>query len=257
MRRWLRPAAAVGSAALLASGCGLLLGLHAEFLVVAGIFLVVGAWLVVATLRAVRHARMALTLARLSGVGELAGMPVRALPGVGPMVAGLVRPHVYCDREVSAMLGPAEQRAVLLHEVCHQRRRDPLRLVAYETLEYLFSWIPVVRRHVDEARARLEIRADQYALDNGASRAHLAGALLALSELGPAPAVGFSTHADRRVAALLGDLPPEKPPAKRWRWAAVPLVTVLLLGSCVPLGPAVHDEWVVAARCLAAACGGE
>ena len=217
--------------------------------------LTIGAALTSLTLfHALLHRRLTRSLAARATPGSLGGEAVNHVSGVGPMVAGLLRPQVYCDATITTHLGPDEQRAVLLHERCHQQRRDPVRLLLLRALQTVFGWVPGVPGRIDDARARLEIRADRYALRNGATRPHLAAALLRLGAVTPHGVPAFGTVTEQRLQALLDD----RPPTRSWRVpAAVFAAGVVAASACVPLLPASapHDEIMLAARCLFGACG--
>lgn len=239
---------------MLTGGCGVLFGLHLEVVLVA-MALTVGAALTSLTLlHAVRHRGLTRSLADRATPGSLGGEAVNHVSGVGPMVAGLLRPQVYCDARIAARLGPDEQRAVLLHERCHQQRRDPIRLLLLGAVETVFGWIPAVRGRIDDARANLEIRADRYALRNGATRPHVAAALLRLGDITPHGVAAFGTVTEQRLQALLDD----RSPTRSWR-APLSLAAagVVAASACLPLLPASapHDEIMLAARCLLGACG--
>lgn len=246
--------ATLAAVIVLAGGCGFLLGIHIETIVLSIAAVLATTLVVAAGVRAVGHARLSRRLFNLSHTGTLAGTPVRTAPGIETMVAGLIRPTVYCGDEVPTRLTHGEQRAVLLHEHCHQRRRDPARLVILDTVEQVLGRIPAIRRHVTDARAHMEIRADRYALAHGATRAELAGALVALSATPVMVGAGFATVTQQRLAALLD----EPPPRRRQPGAALiglVLVVVVTLASCAPALSDSHGELAVAARCLAGACG--
>ena len=149
------------------------------------------------------------------------------------MVAGLLRPEVYCGEDVHALLSPREQRAVLLHERCHQRRRDPVRLVLLDAVDQTLGWLPMVRRWTIDQRARIEIRADQHALRGGATRQEIAAALLRLGSSGLAPGAGFAGVTQRRLEALLAD---ESPISHRssMRTLVLPTVGELDRGTYLP-----------------------
>lgn len=256
MRRWRGAAASVVAVLILVAGaCGVLLGVHIEAVAMPAAALGAGVLTAVTLTRAVRHARLARMLALTSWPGLLAGEPVRTVPGLGPMVAGLLRPQVYCGDDIPARLSPREQQAVLLHERYHQQRRDPVRLVFFEATHRCLGWIPAVQRWVNDARARLEIRADAYALARGASRPDLARALLTLADAAPPAGAGFATVTEQRLAALLGDQPPRRRHPFRSGLLGLALVA-LMAAACTPLSAASHPELSFAARCLAGACGG-
>jgi hypothetical protein len=187
---------------------------------VAGMALLLGTVLVVAILaEARRHHRLCRGLTALSRPASLAGQPVRLLPGlVAPVVAGLTRPHIFCPTDLPDRLDEDELVAVVLHERHHQLERAPARLLVLAALTPLVRRMPIGRAWLEAQRARVEIAADRYALQAGASRLALAGALVKLSpRAGASWAPGFAVAADLRIAALLEEK------ANVWDQAAPPL----------------------------------
>jgi hypothetical protein len=165
-------------------------------------------YLVLLARRLLDHSRFVRSLRRLTFVGVLSGVPVLYLDGAAPFVAGIVRPHVYCDPELVRRLTVPQRRAVALHERYHLQRRDPLRLELSSALRPLARLLPGLGARLDAYEVRCEIAADRFALRNGATRADVAGALLAMLEddrLRRAPA--FVSAADTRLRALTGDAP--------------------------------------------------
>lgn len=153
-----------------------------------------------------RHRRFLRSLDQLASEGELGGVPVRWVPGVAPFVAGILRPRIYCDPQIRSRLTSGQQRAVVLHERYHQRRRDPLRLLLGGALRPLGQVSRRIAAHLDARDVAREIAADRYAIRNGASRSDVAGALVAILAIdGVAMAPGFATALEARVDALLRD----------------------------------------------------
>ncbi|CAN5552810.1 hypothetical protein BH23ACT6_BH23ACT6_28140 [soil metagenome] len=169
--------------------------------------LLVAAAVTALTMSAWRHDRLARTLRAHSQPGEIHGIPVQWFPlshHVG--VAGLRRPAIFCDPTLADRLSNDELHAVLLHERCHQQHRDPLQLVGLNAAVPLLRVFAAGRRWLEHRRSHLEIRADRYALEHGASRSMLARALLKLDDSGASLApttAGFALATNLRLAALL------------------------------------------------------
>jgi beta-lactamase regulating signal transducer with metallopeptidase domain len=156
--------------------------------------------------RLFEHGRFVRSLRRLAFDGELGGVPVKYVNGVAPFVAGIVRPRMYCDPELVHTLTVRQQRAVALHERYHLQRRDPLRLQLSTALRPLVILLPRLHDRLDAHQVRYEVAADRFALRHGATRADLAGALLAMLEDGRLHlAPGFISAAEIRLRALTGD----------------------------------------------------
>lgn len=154
-----------------------------------------------------RHQQLTKGIARLSHPATLVGQPVEIVPGLAaPLVAGLWRPRIFCGDDLRARLDDDELRAVVLHEQHHQRDHAPLRLLFLSSLAPAVTRTMAGRGWLERERARVEIEADAYALARGTSRPILASALSKLSSVpGLATAPGFSTAADLRIRALLGE----------------------------------------------------
>lgn len=160
-----------------------------------------------------RHRRLALRLRSGSMPGTHAGVGLRWRPfRSGAAVAGLRRPVIYCDPRLEDDLTDRELSAVVLHERCHQLRRDTLRLLSLAAVEPLVSLTAVGRAWTQRQRAALEIRADRFALRHGADRADLAGAVLKLGDAAPAgTAAGFASAVELRLQALVDPYEEELP----------------------------------------------
>lgn len=146
--------------------------------------------------------------------------------------AGLLRPTVVVGRDVVERLAAGPLAAILAHEACHARMRDPLRQVLHEATARGLWFAPVVRAAAAHRRLALELRADAAALA-WAGRRSLLVALLAIS---PAPAEAPGIAA---ASALLGPRldalgPGPRRPPSRWSAPARTLV-VSALGVMVSL----------------------
>jgi hypothetical protein len=180
-------------------------GVSHPVLAIGSLAIVVG--LVAIAREAWRHQRLAASIARLSTPTVIDGRPVGLVPGLGAaVVAGLQRPRIYCADDLPQRLDADELRAVILHEHHHQLERGPARLVLIGALAPFFGRLEAGRAWMERERARLEIAADAYALESGASRPALASAHVKhASTPGMVAAPGFANAADLRVRALLGE----------------------------------------------------
>lgn len=189
-----------------------------------GIFIAMWLW------EARRHQRLAAEMGRLAYQGALVGQPVHFVRGLsGPLVAGLWAPRIFCGDDLDGRLDQDELWAVMLHERHHVRDRAPLRLVGLAALAPVVGCTSAGRAWLERERARIEIAADRHALAEGVSRPAIASALLKLGARASASAPGFTTAADLRIQALLGE-PIGLHPDRRVRWTAA---AVLLLAACL------------------------
>lgn len=202
--------------------------------------------------QSLQHRRLAQALRRASIRGTCHDIPVRwhsTLPGAA--VAGLRSPEIFCHTDLTRRLGPAELEAVVLHERCHQLRRDPLRLLALSAAALPARLFPGGRQWLETQRAQLEIRADRYALAHGATRPALARALLALEPSAMAGTAAFTNATDLRLHALIHPDQATPPPGTTRKLL---IVALAVLGTC-GLGIA-HHAWPVISGigCLWSGC---
>ncbi len=177
---------------------------------------------------AFRHARLARALEFGSVPGTHAGVLVRWRRfRSGAVVAGVRRPSIYCDPDLRCSLSTEELRAVVLHERCHQLRRDPVRLLVLAALEPFLRLVRPGRVWLEWRRARLEIDADRFALRHGVRRADLARAILRLGAKEPAlNSAGFASAVELRLKALVGDIHDSSTNGRRWPAATIAAVTL-------------------------------
>jgi len=128
-------------------------------------------------------------LARLpaSDRRTIGGHPVTVVGGTQPRAfcAGLLRPRVCVTEVALARLAPDELRAVVEHEVCHARRRDPLRLAVAQVVADGFGFLAPLRRLPASQAAVADLAADAAAVAALSSRQPLAAAMVRLREPTP------------------------------------------------------------------------
>lgn len=151
--------------------------------------------------------------------------------------AGTWRPTIFVGRNLVARLGEKELLAMLWHEACHARRRDPLRRAAYRSAADVLMPVSLVRWWTERRLDRSELQADGMAL-HGAGRNALAGALWATqSPDSPQWAAGLGDAGPWRVAPLLGDQPSRQwPPRALWISWALGILFVIVVGACAAAG---------------------
>src|SRR5262249_41657265 len=62
-----------------------------------------------------------------------------------PAVVGIFRPVLLLPEGIAARMTPEQLNAILIHELCHVRRRDNLATAIYMIVESLFWFYPLVR----------------------------------------------------------------------------------------------------------------
>jgi Zn-dependent protease with chaperone function len=126
---------------------------------------------------------------------RLARLPVRARQTIGrhevtvvagtqprAFCTGLLRPRVCVTEVALARLAPAELRAVVEHEACHARRRDPLRLAVAQVAADGFGFLAPLRRLPASQAAVADLAADTAAVAALGTAQPLAAAMLRLRE---------------------------------------------------------------------------
>lgn len=174
-----------------------------------------------------RSTALARAASAASREAHVAGLACRVIEDsrCRAFAAGSVRPTVYVTTGAIDSLDERELRAVLLHEAHHARTRAPLRAALVDAWLALARPVPPFRRRLIARLAAIEIAADSYAIQMGATRRQLASALV---KFAPASTgVNYSGQADARVSALLGS-PGSQIPARPVEW--IPLLIVLALG---------------------------
>lgn len=175
-----------------------------------------------------------------------AGVPtasIRVVTSLTPnpaFTAGWLRPCVYVQSDLAALLSIPELAAVLTHEAAHVARRDPLRLSALRFLVRWLFWVPVLSRLADDVADEIEIAADDHAA--GHDPLTLASAILRVAQWPSADVralgiVGFFHHdiLDRRVLRLAGEEGTIRSRATRRSWAiaSVAILLVWVSGAIV------------------------
>jgi beta-lactamase regulating signal transducer with metallopeptidase domain len=157
----------------------------------------------------------------LPNVRIMLGRPVNPA-----FTAGLIWPAIYMSEVILQKLSEKEIEAVLLHEIHHLRRRDPLRTLMAGLIADMLFWIPLARNAVTALVARMEFAADDAARRIGDTV--VAAAILKLADASAATAATASFSGgnlvERRVERLLGGDDAECEPLPRKR--------TLMLSAC-------------------------
>lgn len=160
----------------------------------------------------------------------------------GPSTCGLLRPLVLLPRSLPSR-PPAEQQAVLLHELLHARRADWLALVVEEALAALVFFHPAVHWLVGRLRLAREQCVDAEVVRRLGDRHGYLDSLLAVARASAraraVPAATFLTesHLRERVNLLLKEVSMSRPRALAHATVAAAVLAVALAWTvaAVPL----------------------
>ena len=136
---------------------------------------------------------------------------------------GLRRPRILLSTGLLDALSQPELAAVLAHERCHLRGRDPRRLLLTRMLSAYACYLPSAAHAANRAALRLELAADRAALAH-ADRTSVAAALLKLADtsthrsvLATSPAMSRRGR-DGWLRARIEQLEGEQPRRRVRRW---------------------------------------
>src|SRR2546421_349725 len=173
-------------------------------------------WLLTGAALAVRQLpRVGILPRELSLASSRTGLDhVSCLAGDTPIAfcAGALRPRVLVSDGLVQQLGSEELEVVLLHELEHARRLEPLVRSALQAAAEVFFYVPLVRWWAERQIESSELRADRVAIER-LGRRPVAAALWALG--GGATVLGtaaFACVTEMRVAQVLGDPLPRRAP---------------------------------------------
>jgi hypothetical protein len=175
----------------------------------------------------------------VAGIGQA---PVTCIKAETPTAfcAGAFRPMVYVSNELVHRLARSELSAVLLHELDHARRREPLRRLLAASLAEVAFYLPLLVWWARRRAELAELRADRAALEVETPSA-LAGAMLVAGATPSEGVAGFSQVTEARIAQLHAE--PWRPAPAGWRlwtWSVIGAVTAVLAMTCL-----VHDLHLV------------
>ena len=195
--------------------------------------------------RAALHQRRG--LAQLEKTDEETGIIVVESPEVEAFTAGWVRPQVYVSRGALETLRPDALAAVIEHEKCHARRRDPLRLAIAGGAAHALRWIPGVASVARRQRTVAELAADAYAVRRLGHSAGLADALLAADDRDGHGAGVLPQRVDQLTGELRCDVSRTAVTAGLAVLALLAAVSVVMLAS--PAHPAAFCTVTAAVLC--------
>ncbi len=179
-------------------------------------------------IRAIRHAATPVALA----------LPIPALSSPSlhePGIFGIFRPILLLPEGIAGRIAANELDAIVVHEICHVRRRDNLTAAAHMFVEAVFWFYPLVRWIRSRLIAERERACDEGVLRIGTDPATYAGAILRVCKLyveSPLACVYGVTGADlkRRIARIVS------PPRIR-QLGAARIILLALTATAAIAGP--------------------
>lgn len=160
---------------------------------------------------------------------------------------GLLRPRVYISTGLLKSLSRKEARAVLLHELNHKKRRDPLRFFVFGFLRDAFFYIPAARQLASYSRLKREEEADDSAASSSCGPLTLASAILKVARNNiwlPVPSItGSQTDVSGRIRRLVEGKKTafSVTPGKAAASAAIALLIAASLAMPIYAGPLSHE----------------
>ncbi|MBK8091479.1 MAG: hypothetical protein IPK32_05675 [Verrucomicrobiaceae bacterium] len=174
-------------------------------------------------------------IAREVGLRRVPRLLIGAADAV-PMVWGVCRPHLLLPRGFERW-SPEMLRGVLLHELAHLRRGDPLALWAAQWMKALHWFNPLAWLTLRQLRADQERACDDTALRHGIRASDYAQSLLDLSRHSrTAPGLALCAltitrraEVESRVKSILDPQRHREPLTRRWLIALCGVALLLLL----------------------------
>ena len=155
----------------------------------------------------------------------------------GPCVVGVLRPRVVLPERMAALEGSGELEHILAHELCHVRRRDPLRGTILFVLHAAFWFHPVVWLAHRKLNLLREQSCDLEAARVTGSAKNYRSTLLTLTAQmqGLEPRTGLGFLSSSRILSRLENL--ERGGARSRAPAGMhcAILTLILSACCLPM----------------------
>lgn len=154
------------------------------------------------------------------------------------LTMGIFRPKIIVSTGALELLNKNELHAVILHEIYHYLRKDPIKHLFITSFSDGMSYVPIIKQLAASYRVRKEMLADRFAIDHTGSSTDLGNALLKILNSNKrqhsAVGIGFAQSAVHyRIMQIVepGNLP-NVPVTVHWKsmlCSAVVLVSILLI----------------------------
>lgn len=106
------------------------------------------------------------------------------------VTSGFIRPKIIISSEIISDFTEREVSAIILHEYCHCRNYDPLRMLIIKIMTDSFPFIPILKQFTHYINVWVELEADNFAVQYMKSPVDLASVLLKCSKMSRKMAVG-------------------------------------------------------------------
>ncbi|MGE7306755.1 M56 family metallopeptidase [Priestia megaterium] len=151
---------------------------------------------------------------------------------------GFIYPQIIISTGLIQLLNSDEIEAVLEHEYCHYKNKDPFKLSLYKCLARLFFFLPITEKIVKCYVTQKELAADAFAIEQVGLKP-VASALYKLMTYSSPPSFSIahfqnSDLKDVRIEFLLtGAHTRDSLSKKEWTVSVLHLIFITLIAGCV------------------------
>jgi len=156
---------------------------------------------------------------------------------------GFLKPRVFISRKLVDILTEKELRAVILHEVHHQKSKDPLKGLAVSFISDFLFFLPVSRFLKKIYHLTSEMTADAHSISSQADPLDLVGSLLKVQKLNGLEASWFFDPTTERAKHLLGQ-PAKIPLPLRKAFLTIILLVISAFIALVPIKKSVASLFI-------------
>lgn len=118
--------------------------------------------------------------------------------GMLALTTGFLRPRIIISKTLLAGFSEEEITAIVLHENCHCRNYDPLRMLIVKVISDGLPFIPILRQFSHYINVWVELEADHYVVHTMKSPVDLSNVLLKFSKMCSKSEVGIA-FADKAI----------------------------------------------------------
>ncbi|CAM4398371.1 M56 family metallopeptidase [Paenibacillus alkaliterrae] len=155
------------------------------------------------------------------------------------VTSGFTRPKIILSSALVSDFSEREITAIVLHEYCHCRNYDPLRMLIIKIMTDSLPFIPILRRFSHYINVWMELDADSYAVQYLKSPVDLASVLLKCSKMRRQISVGIGFADEAINYRLLRLIEPKKTihvPLMQFNTWAISLLAIFIISSIIISG---------------------